>query len=118
MKKITESENYEISFDYEKVPLMLKQTGKTILIGEFYGDPCAAIISKKEDFCVIGGEGIIIYYLNEPFFDYNGVEKTGQWKTWGRDNLNKIVWVDKIEQIDDNTIKVTSENNEEFLLTI
>lgn len=118
MKKLTESENYEISFEYEKVFLMLKQTGKTVLIGEFYGDPYTAIISNNEDFCVVGGEGIIIYFLNEPFLEYNDEEDSGQWRTWGRDKMNSIVWVDKIEQIDEKTIKVTSENNEEFILPV
>ena len=53
MKRLTESKNFVITFEYEKVFLIRKQTGNTIFIGEFYGDPTTAIISSKEDFCAI-----------------------------------------------------------------
>ena len=113
MKKLIESDKYSILFEYEKVFLCIKNTEKTILIGEFYGDPYASLISKNEDFCVVAGEGLIIYYLNEPFYEYNNDEtKHQQWKEWGRESDNNTVWIEKIEQIEAKKIRITTESDE------
>ncbi|MCR5146554.1 MAG: hypothetical protein K6B70_04335 [Clostridia bacterium] len=114
-----ESKNFIITYEYEKVFLNFKNEDKSILIGEFYGNPYTAIISKDEDFCVVGGEGIIIYYLNEPYLEYKNNYKTNeQWKEWGRDNTDSIVWIEKIEQIGNKIIRLTSENKEQFILNV
>ncbi len=119
MKKIAESDNYEILYEYEKVFLKFKNLDKLILIGEFYGDPNTAIISKNEDFCTIGGEGIIVYYLNEPYLEYNkNDKKSKQWIEWGRNDDGPTVWIDCIEQIDSNKIKLILENSEQILLNV
>ena len=67
MKQMAESNNYLILNEYEKVFLKLKATSQLILIGEFYGDPDVALISDDETYCAVGGEGVIIYYLRDPF---------------------------------------------------
>ena len=119
MKQLTESENFIITYEYENVFLNFKNTDKSVRIGEFYGDPYTAIISKNEDFCVVGGEGLIIYYLSEPFSEYTSKEEESkQWLEWGRDNKDFLVWVEKIEQLGNKTIKLTTENNEQIIINV
>lgn len=120
MKKLIESDKYSILHEYEKTFLYIKNTEKTIMIGEFYGDPYAALISKNEDFCVVAGEGLIIYYLNEPFYEYKSNDKTRQqqWKEWGRESGNNTVWIEKIEQIEVKKIRITTETNEKIEIDV
>ena len=119
MKQLTESKKFEILYEYEKVFLNIKSLGKLILIGEFYGDPYTAIISDDEDYCVVGGEGIIIYYLREPYFEYRSDDKNSkQWKEWGRNNEDNVVWIEKIEQTGAKIIRLISENNEQIILDV
>lgn len=69
MIKLAEIRNYIITSEYETVNLEIKNRNQTI-IGDFYGDPCVALISVDETFCLVGGEGKIIYYLQDPFSEY------------------------------------------------
>ena len=85
MIKLAESINYIITSEYETVNLEIKNRNQTIIIGDFYGDPCVALISEDETFCLVGGEGIIIYYLQDPFSEYQRNVSSKQWKEWGRD---------------------------------
>ena len=85
MKQMAESNNYLILNEYEKVFLKLKATSQLILIGEFYGDPDVALISDDETYCAVGGEGVIIYYLRDPFEEFSTNHKSSnQWKIWGK----------------------------------
>ena len=81
MIKLAESRNYIITSEYETVNLEIKNRNQTIIIGDFYGDPCVALISEDETFCLVGGEGIIIYYL---FSEYQRNVSSKQWKEWGQ----------------------------------
>lgn len=118
MKLLTESNKYEIQYEYEKVFLNLKNEKKSVYIGDFYGDPYTAIISKDEDFCVIAGEGAIIYYLREPFSDYDrSIEHPEQWMEWGRDEI-QTVWIEQVEQIGNRTIRLVLETEEQVILDV
>ena len=117
MNRLVESENYEILYEYEKAFLKFKGINRLILIGEFYGDPYTAIISKIEDFCVVGGEGIIVYYLNEPYLEYDkNITNSKQWMEWGRED--ETIWIEQIEQVDNNTINLTLESNEQIQINV
>ncbi len=119
MKQMAESNNYIILNEYEKVFLKLKETSQLILIGEFYGDPDVALISADETYCAVGGEGVIIYYLNSPFEEFSTrYKESRQWKTWGRDINEETMWVSEITQIDNEHIRVELENSETILLSI
>ncbi len=119
MKKLAESKRYIIFNEYEQVFLQVKLTSKLIRIGEFYGDPDIAIISNNELFCVVGGEGIIIYYLKEPFEEYSAsTENLKQWKSWGRDIEKETIWVNNITQEDSQHISVELENGEKTIISI
>lgn len=119
MKQLTESENFFITYEYEKAFLNFKNSNRSVLIGEFYGDPDIAIISKDEDFCAVGGEGIIVYYLNEPFSEYESNESLSkQWLEWGRDNEDSVIWIEKLEQIGNKMIEITTEESDKFIINV
>jgi hypothetical protein len=94
---LTESNNYIVSYEYETVFLKFKDKDKEIVIGDFYGDPQTAFISNDESYCVIGGCGLIVYYLQEPFnkFQYN--KKTKQLVEIFREPEN-IWWISNVEK--------------------
>lgn len=119
MKQMAESNNYLILNEYEKVFLKLKAASQLILIGEFYGDPDVTLISDDETYCAVGGEGVIIYYLRDPFEEFSTDHKSSnQWKIWGRDTDEETMWVSKIDQIDSKHIRVELEDSETILLSI
>lgn len=119
MKQMAESNNYLILNEYEKVFLKLKATSQLILIGEFYGDPDFALISDDETYCAVGGEGVIIYYLGDPFEEFSTNHKSSnQWKIWGRGTNEETMWVSEIDQIDGKHIRVELEDSETILLSI
>ena len=119
MKQMAESNNYLILNEYEKVFLKLKATSQLILIGEFYGDPDVALISDDETYCAVGGEGVIIYYLRDPFEEFSTKYKSlNQWKIWGRGTNKETMWVSEIDQIDSKHIRVELEDSETILLSI
>jgi len=118
MEIMTESKNYQILNEYESVFLKIKSTEKTILIGDFYGDPEIAMISGDEKCCVMGGAGIIIYYLTEPFEAYKYDAESTQWKEWGRDDPENTQWINNIVFLDDRHIEVETENMQKLTLAI
>ncbi len=119
MKIITESENYSIEYEYEKVYLKIKKTSRIILIGEFYGDPDVAVISDDEKFCAVGGEGLIIYYIKEPFEEYRtDIEKSKQWTKYGRSTNKETIWINEITQIDSEHIRIGLESAETILISV
>lgn len=70
-KFLAESRNYKITSESETTYLHLKyEKEREIEIGHFYGDPTCAIISRDELYAVVGGMGLIIYQLIEPFRKY------------------------------------------------
>lgn len=95
MEIMAESRNYVIMHEYENVYLKLKSTSKTVFIGDFYGEPESAVISQDEKYCAAAGSGIIIYYLREPFLEYN-YQKSNQWKEWGREPGEDIVYINNV----------------------
>lgn len=111
MSILAESKKYIIFNDYETVILKIKELNKEILIGDFYGDPQMAIISRNETICVMCGCGIIIYYLQEPFEKYEYNKQASQWREWGR-TPGEEIWVENIKFIDDKTLEIETENNE------
>ena len=110
MKELAHSQNLKIFYEYETVFLQRKDKDKLVVIGDFYGDPQVAMISIDEKFCVVGGCGVIIYYLKEPYksFQYN-VEST-QWKEWGREDENSTIWVNNIKYIDEDNVEIETED--------
>lgn len=89
---LTESSNYIILYEYEIALLKFKRDNRKIIIGDFYGDPETAFISNDEKYCVVGGDGLIIYYLNEPFRGFENNKIVEQWKEVFRE-VDDVWWV-------------------------
>lgn len=107
---LAESEHYKIVSEFECVDLILKSGGR-ICIGDFYGDPEGAFIDKNEKYCVMYGCGVVIYFLNEPFFEYHYNMNTEQWREFGRRSDN-IIWVENARQIDEASFEIVIEDGE------
>lgn len=116
MNLLAESKHYMVYSEYESVTMLIKATKKELLIGDFYGDPQGAIIAEDETYCIMWGCGVIIYYLAEPFKEYEYDIKTKQWNEWGRDK--PIVWIENIESINDETIRLMTDQGENITINI
>lgn len=108
---LAENKNLSVTKEYEKVFLSLKNSNRKICIGDFYGDPQTVAISNDESFCVMGGCGLIIYYLHEPFEEFKYNTATSQWKELFREN-GKEWWIEDVEILDDITIMFTVEETD------
>jgi hypothetical protein len=111
---LAESEHYRVNHELETVYL-LRKTGlpaisKDGVIGDFYGDPTAAIIDEKERFVIMAGRGLIIYNLVQPFEPYRYDVQTSQWVEMFREERN-CWWVESLTQKEENTFHFTTDPN-------
>ncbi len=107
---IAESENYAVKREYEYCDLVFKsENRKYVFIGYFYGDPDFAMIDKNEKFVVMGGCGLIVYLLQEPFETYKDGQENAQWVEIG---IDQGEYYDAVEQIDNDTIICTTADGE------
>ncbi len=85
MNILAESESFIIRNEFEIVFLDFKKQNKSsVIIGDFYGDPEFAFISRDENYLVIGGAGLIVYFLNNPFEKYEHNKTSKQYYEFGR----------------------------------
>lgn len=108
--------------EYEKVFLKFKKNNRIVCIGDFYGDPQAAVISNDETLCAMVGNGLIIYYLQEPFEEFKYNTSTKQWRELYRES-GKEWWIEDIKVIDDSIIlfnveEVDTQNGGKYKLNI
>ena len=95
---LAESENFKVVSEHENVDLYFKNnTRKTICIGDFYGDPSCAIISRDEKYAVSAGCGLIIYLLKNPYEEFQYNNHCVQYTEVFRDPKN-IWWIDALYQ--------------------
>ncbi|ESU25058.1 hypothetical protein FEDK69T_02480 [Flavobacterium enshiense DK69] len=73
IRYLAESYDYKVTAEDEQVYLEFKNdpAKESVIIGDFYGNPHCAIILEDEDYVVMGGEGLIIYKIEEPFEFYH-----------------------------------------------
>ena len=90
IKYLAESENFKVTSEYEYATLHFKNKllGKSVYIGDFYGDPDCAIISRDEKYLVVAGCGLIIYRLREPFKEYGDTGNSNQYSEFFREREN------------------------------
>lgn len=116
MQILAESKKYIIFNEFETVILKIKKNKKLVQIGDFYGEPQTAAISENEEFCVMGGCGVIVYYLKEPFEEYEYNKFSSQWREWGRKKENEI-WIDNLKCSDNKTIEIETENGDVYSIS-
>lgn len=103
---IAESDHYAVVREYEDCYLMFKDMSRrSVSIGDFYGDAEFALIDRNERFVVMGGYGIIIYFLHEPWDIYTYDKKTPQWIELGRGETE--MYYDAVNQKSDTIIEIT-----------
>ena len=114
---IAESDNYLVVRDYEICFLYFKnEKRRKVFIGDFYGDVDAAIIDRNERFVLMIGYDTILYYLKEPFTNYDSKQSCEQWKMLtisGEGDFCK-----ELIQISDNQFSARYENGFEETITV
>jgi len=97
-KILAESKNYKIVSEYEYITLHFKNAfNTTVYVGDFYGDPDCAIISKDEKYIVIGGCGLIIYFLKKPFVAFGSFSNENQYSEFFRETSD-CWWISELAQ--------------------
>jgi hypothetical protein len=121
IRHLAESENYKVTSEYEYATLHFKNKliRESVYIGDFYGDPECAIISRDEKYLVLAGSGLIIYRLKEPFTEYGDSGKSTQYSEFFREPEN-LWWINGLHQTDiDSDLKyfrfVAANNDGEFI---
>lgn len=61
-RALARSRHYVVEHEYESA-WVTGPDGCRVAIGEFYGDPAVALIDAAERWCVVAGEGVIVYRL-------------------------------------------------------
>lgn len=99
IRYLAESENYKVTSEYEYATLHFKNKliGKSVYIGDFYGDPDCALISRDEKYLVVAGCGLIIYKLQKPFREYGDKENSNQYSEFFREPENNW-WINGLHQ--------------------
>ena len=115
MITLAESEHFIIESEYETVFLSDKSNGQRTVIGDFYGDAEGAIIDRNEEFAVVFGCGVIVYYLTEPFEEYRYDTVCAQWKEFGRDGGK---WVNAVTQTQDGCLLIEYEDSTTATLSV
>ena len=101
IRYLAESENYKVTSEYEYATLHFKNKlhRKPVDIGDFYGDPDCAIISRNENYLVVAGCGLIIYRLREPFTEYGDIGNPTQYSEFFREPEFHW-WINGLHQTD------------------
>ena len=114
---IAESDNYLVVRDYEICWLYFKNRKHSkVFIGDFYGDVDAAIIDRNERFVLMIGYDTILYYLKEPFSDYDSNQSCEQWKLLELPDVD--YFCDELIQVSDNQFIAKYENGYEETITL
>jgi hypothetical protein len=100
---LARSSHYTVSHEYEVV-LLDRPSGPAVVIGDFYGDPVAAIIDAEENWAIVVGCGILLYRLREPFTPYEYDKRCDQWWEAHRSPPD-VWWIECVYQVVDNTVR-------------
>lgn len=118
--QLTQSKNYKIIHLQETAYIAPSQSdciNEYIEIGDFYGNPEIAIIDENEKWCAIGGCGVIIYFIQEPFTPYKYDQENAQYFEIHR-NPPSIWWISSLQQITPSKLLITLENTGMWVLDI
>ena len=118
--QLSQSKSYKIIHLYESAyiaPLQSSDIYQYIEIGDFYGNPEVAIIDQNEKWCAVGGCGLIIYFIQEPFTPYQYDQECSQYFEIHR-SPPSIWWIEDLQQISLSQILITLENSQTRILDI
>ncbi len=107
MNQLAKSKSYKVSHEYEVV-FLERVHGSDVIIGDFIGDPTCAVISPSEQWCAIGGAGLVIYFLKKPFEPYTYDCSTNQWIEFGREADNTL-WIENLTAISDDQLELITD---------
>ena len=100
---LARSKRYVVSHEFEVV-FLKESDGREIVIGDFYGDPEAAIIDSQERWVIMVGCGIILYRLEGSFLPYEYDVKTNQWWEAYRSPPDTL-WIESAEQLSEDRVR-------------
>ena len=112
---LAESEHFAVRRLYEECILVFKDMSRcSVSCGDLYGDAEFAIIDRHERFVVVGGCGIVIYHIRQPFDKYlKNQHNSEQWTEIGIGKTpEEDVYYQAVEQIGDNKLKLFNANGE------
>lgn len=122
---LDESENYYLMGSNETVFLLSKRDQNPITKefkvitspGDHYGNVMAGFIDKNERYCVSVGCGYIIYYLHEPFRDwqfhqYIDIQKAQWLEDWN--TPDHLRFFEDVRQIDAWEFEIMDEEKQEW----
>ena len=101
---LAESPNFEVRSSFETVHLR-RSDGTDTVIGHFWGDPECGLIDRDEKWCVVGGCGLIVYWLRNPYREFEYHTSTDQWSEFGR-QPDDIWWVGELEQTGEEDVRL------------
>jgi hypothetical protein len=102
-KLLAHSRQYQITAEYETVYLTLPD-GQVVVIGDFYGDPRAALIAWHEQWCIIVGGGLLVYQLRAPFAPNTSPDANPQWTALFR-TPHQEWWIEAVYQVSEETVR-------------
>ena len=62
---LDETEHLILGHLFEEAYLINKSTGERINLGNFYGDPTCGLISRTNDWCILGGSELVVWVKGE-----------------------------------------------------
>lgn len=101
---LAQSKNYKLFGDYEEAILEGPNIDQSLIVGDFYGAADCGCIDYREKWCISGGNGIVIYKIENPFESYQYDHKTVQWDDLWRDEPDWYPEV--IYQIEDDVVRL------------
>ena len=90
-KKIELAISADSELVHEHEVVWLNDGHRKTVVGDHYGDPIAGLIDRSHGWCASFGEGMIVYWLQQPFEEYLRDKKSHQWVEWGRGNYTKFI---------------------------
>ena len=108
---LSASDSYKLFFRYEAATLEGSNFEEPLVVAEYRGE--CGCIDFHEKWVVTGGEGIIIYYLQEPYEPHSLESESAQWKTLWYPDKSLSMYPEAIVQVDDETVRVLIDVNSE-----
>ena len=89
-KILAETDELILGHIFEVAFLTIKATNENVSLGDFDGDPTCGLISRTNDWCVVGGSALLIWTKNRIF----------------KIQDESLYWVSDIRQTSENRIEV------------